>query len=294
VTELSDYGKRYRCLRMEREHGVLVVRLHTDGAPFVFDEPTHHQLGEAFDAISDDQGNKVVVLTGTGDQFCAGADAASFAAARAAGQDAYWMRLRRDGDRMLRAFVDIEVPVIAVVNGPVAAHSELPLLADVVLAAGDAYFQDGTHFLGGLPPGDGMHIVWTALIGINRARYFLMTGQRITADEALRLGLVGEVWPRPRLLPAGVGEYRDLGVPVGTMRWLRTRFPANQVRPTHYTNTIDCHTVVDGWIELLLDDGAHRLMPGDSAIVKGVDHGWRIGPAGCSVSMILLGTPGPG
>jgi hypothetical protein len=97
----------------------------------------------------------------------------------------------------------------------------------------------------------------------------------------------------PPVRPSGVGEYRDLGLPVGSMRWLRTRFPANQRRPVHYTNTIDCHTVVDGWIELLLDDGPHRLMPGDSAIVKGVDHGWQIGPEGCCVSMILLGTPGP-
>lgn len=97
----------------------------------------------------------------------------------------------------------------------------------------------------------------------------------------------------PPVRPAGVAEYRDMGVPVGSMRWLRVRFPANQLRPTHYTNTIDCHTVVDGWIELVLDDGAHRLKPGDSAIVKGVDHGWKIGPDGCSVSMIVLGTLGP-
>jgi quercetin dioxygenase-like cupin family protein len=97
----------------------------------------------------------------------------------------------------------------------------------------------------------------------------------------------------PPVRPAGVGEYRDLGVPLGSMRWMRIHFPANQVRPVHYTNTIDCHTVIDGWIELLLDDGPHRLMPGDMAIVKGVDHGWHIGPDGCTISTILLGTPGP-
>jgi hypothetical protein len=97
----------------------------------------------------------------------------------------------------------------------------------------------------------------------------------------------------PSVRPVGVSEYRDLGIPFRSMRWQRTHFPANQLRPFHYTNTIDCHTVIDGWIELLLDDGPHRLLPGDMGLVKGVDHGWHIGPGGCTLSMILLGIPGP-
>ncbi len=228
MTVLSDYAGRYRCLLMERDDdGVLIVRLHTEGGPFAFDEPTHHVLGEAFDAICDDPGNQVVVLTGTGDAFCTGADGASFAGARAAGPDALWVRLRRDGDRMLRSFVDIGVPVISVINGPVAAHSELPLLADVVLAADDVSFSDPNHYLGGLPPGDGMHIVWTQLVGLNRARYFLMTGQHIKADEALQLGLVAELLPRPALLPRALEIARTwAALPEWTRR--NTRAVLNQ------------------------------------------------------------------
>jgi enoyl-CoA hydratase/carnithine racemase len=94
---------------------------------------------------------------------------------------------------MLSSFLDIEVPVIAAVNGPALSHSELPLLADVVLAAETASFQDATHFVAGIPPGDGMHIVWTSLLGLNRGRYFLLTGERLAAQQALALGVVGEV-----------------------------------------------------------------------------------------------------
>jgi hypothetical protein len=91
--------------------------------------------------------------------------------------------------------------------------------------------------------------------------------------------------------PPGTGEWLDIGVPPGLARWSRIRFPPNQTRGNHHTDTIDCHTVVEGAIELLLDDGAHKLMPGDSAMVTGVDHGWRTGPEGCAVSILIFGTP---
>ena len=93
--------------------------------------------------------------------------------------------------------------------------------------------------------------------------------------------------------PPGKGEFVDIPAPEGTMRWMRVRFLPNETRRVHHTDTIDCHTVVGGRIEALLDDGAHMLEVGDSLMMMGVDHGWRTGPEGCVVSMILLGTPKP-
>jgi hypothetical protein len=61
--------------------------------------------------------------------------------------------------------------------------------------------------------------------------------------------------------PPGKGEFIEIPVAPGEMIWFRVRFPANQVRRVHHTDTIDCHTVVSGWIELLLDDGAHQAQP---------------------------------
>jgi enoyl-CoA hydratase/carnithine racemase len=55
--------------------------------------------------------------------------------------------------------------------------------------------------MSGLVPGDGMHIVYPLLLGVNRGRYFLLTGQRIEAQEAKELGLVNEVMPQSELLP---------------------------------------------------------------------------------------------
>ena len=91
--------------------------------------------------------------------------------------------------------------MIGAINGPALRHSELPLLCDIVLAAEEASFQDSGHFINGLVPGDGVHIVYPLLLGLNRGRYFLLTGQTIGSQKALELGLVSEVLPRQDLLP---------------------------------------------------------------------------------------------
>lgn len=91
--------------------------------------------------------------------------------------------------------------MISAINGPALRHSELPLLCDIVLAAEEASFQDSGHFISGLIPGDGMHVIYPMLLGLNRGRYFLLTGQTIEAREAKELGLVSEVLPRQDLLP---------------------------------------------------------------------------------------------
>jgi len=64
-----------------------------------------------------------------------------------------------------------------------------------VLAADTAVFSDAPHFAYGTVPGDGVHVVWENLLGANRGRYFLLTAQKIDADEAQRLGVVSEVHP---------------------------------------------------------------------------------------------------
>ena len=112
-----------------------------------------------------------------------------------------WDRSYWEGKGLLMNLLDIEVPVIGAVNGPALIHSELPLLSDIVLADENAAFQDEAHFQGGVVPGDGVHVLWPLLLGPNRGRYFLITGQKLSAREALDLGVVNEVLPREQLLP---------------------------------------------------------------------------------------------
>jgi len=96
--------------------------------------------------------------------------------------------------------LEIEVPVISAINGPAWRHSEIPLLCDIVLAADTAQFQDSAHFPSEVVPGDGMHIVMPLLLGLNRGRYYLLTGQTLDATQAHQFGLVAEVLPPDRLM----------------------------------------------------------------------------------------------
>ena len=198
MVEFADYVAKYKHCRMERRNGILQVTFHTDGGPLRWSESAHRQFGYAFTDIGADPDNKLVIMTGTGDTFCSEMDIESFGDL---GTPRAWDKIYRRGKRMLLNLLDIEVPIIAAINGPALIHAELGLLGDIVLAADTAEFQDEPHFRNGVVPGDGAHVIWPLLLGVNRARYFLLTGQKLAAQEALDLGVVNEVMPRDQLLP---------------------------------------------------------------------------------------------
>lgn len=170
------------------DQGILEVRLHSNGGHLVWGEKPHAELGYLFASIAADRANRLVIITGTGDSYIGDYDGTvggTMTAER-------WDHSMYNGRRLMERFLDIEVPVIAAVNGPVLMHPELALLADIVIAADNAVFAD-SHLMAGTVPGDGGHIIWPLLIGVNRARHMLLTNRRLSATEALDLGIVSEV-----------------------------------------------------------------------------------------------------
>lgn len=85
----------------------------------------------------------------------------------------------------------------------------------------------------------------------------------------------------------------DLGVPAGAMDWKVIDYAPGMEFSMHHTDTVDFDSVLSGSIELILDDGGHPLVAGDSVVVTGVDHAWRAGPEGCRISIISLGVSPP-
>ena len=200
-TRFKAYANKYETVRMRREDGILEVTLHTGGGSLRWGRQPHAELEEAFLNIGRDRENKVVILTGTGDEFSGPvAEPKSNRAAHKmnAGE---WGELGWESKGLLTNLLAIDVPMISAVNGPAARHAELPVMCDIVLAADTASFQDSAHYVGGLVPGDGVHVVFPMVMGLNRGRYFLLTGQVIKAKEAKRVGLVSEVLPKKKLLP---------------------------------------------------------------------------------------------
>lgn len=203
MTQLSDYQNKYTCINFTRgDDGVLEMAMHTRGGPALWGTSLtslHTELGHAFLDVARDYNNRVVILTGTGDSFISSFDPQeNFPEPNLS---AMWPRIHDEGLALLSNLLAIPVPMIAAVNGPALIHAELAALCDIVLAAENTEFADLAHVPGGAVPGDGVHTVWPMILGPNRGRYFLLTGERIPSDEAKRLGICSEVLPLGGLMP---------------------------------------------------------------------------------------------
>src|ERR1700693_5232277 len=198
MTRFDAYQQNFPNARLTRSKtGVLEVALHTDGGTLVFNGHTHEQFVELFHAIGSDPDNRVVILTGSGGAFMETINPEGFDFFTPQGYD----KIYREGKKILMNILDIEVPLIAAVNGPARLHSEYVLLADIVLATPSTAFQDKPHFEFGIVPGDGVHLLWQEVIGSVRGRYFILTRQELDAETAKEWGAVNEIVPADKLLP---------------------------------------------------------------------------------------------
>lgn len=198
MAKFDEYKNTYQTINMERRDGVLQLTFHTNGGSLQWGLLPHREFTQAFAEIGTDPDNKLIILTGTGDDF---SGPRSTPASRPQINARTWDPIYWEGKHLLTNLLDIEVPMISAINGPALRHSEIPLLSDIVLASETAEFQDSAHFPNGMVPGDGMHVVYPLLLGPNRGRYLLLTGQILSAQQALELGLVSEVLTKQALLP---------------------------------------------------------------------------------------------
>ena len=161
------------------------------------DDATWDALEDIWQKIEADNDVRVVVLTGSGEKaFCAGAD---LKGGNALSGLEYWENARAGGFGGLTLRKSLHVPVIARVNGiAVGGGFELVLGCDIVVAAEHASFGLPEARVGRMPLDGGM-IMLPRMIPQKVAMGMLMTGNRISASEALEYGLVNEVVPADEL-----------------------------------------------------------------------------------------------
>src|SRR5215468_8506277 len=206
------------------------MQCHTDGGSRVGDGKAHDEMSDAFADIAGDREIKVLIHTGTGENYNANWGAAEVEKPLYLAMDGPMGLMKLDekawyGRMLIENVLAVEVPVISAVNGPCNIHSEVPLLGDIVLASEDAYFQDLAHFPRGMVPGDGQHVIWPWLVGRNRARYMLLTGKKLSAQEALEWGAVAEVHPKGEVLDRAWELARELAKrPPLVLRYTRQLF----------------------------------------------------------------------
>lgn len=177
-------------LRVEAEGPVATVTLDRPDSLNALTVGLKVALTDAMASIAGDRTIRVVILTGAGRAFCAGQDLAEREAPDAAPLD---VELRERYHPLLRGMRSMPQPIIAAVNGVAAgAGASIAFACDLRIAAADARFVLAFGRIG-LAPDSGMSWTLPRLVGPARAAELAMVGEPVSADEALRIGLISRV-----------------------------------------------------------------------------------------------------
>ena len=186
---MSDPYAAFESLKFDHPaERVLRIRLHNPGKLNAVDARMHRELADVWRAVDADREVSSVILTGTGDAFSAGGD---FEMLERLTQDqdtrlAVWKEARD----IVYNVVNCSKPVISAIRGPaVGAGLAAALVADISVASKTARFIDG-HTRLGVAAGDHSVLVWPLLVGMAKAKYYLLTCEPLDGAEAERIGLV--------------------------------------------------------------------------------------------------------
>jgi methylglutaconyl-CoA hydratase len=182
---------------IEREGHLAHLVLNRPEVLNAIDNTLGAELGAACDTLAADESVWLIILRGAGDRaFCAGADLK----ARLNFTPAQWLEQRELFRGMFARLRAVPQPMIAAVHGfALGGGTELAMMADFVVASEDAVFGLTEVSLGIIPGGAGTQNL-PRMIGRNRAKELIFSARRITAREALELGLVNHVVARAELL----------------------------------------------------------------------------------------------
>jgi len=195
-------------LRFERnEPGVLEVVF--DGPNLnAVDARVHADLPDVFRAIDRDPEVRAVIVRGAGKAFSAGG---SFEVVEELSRShAGRMRVMREARDLVYSVLNCSKPIVSAIHGPaVGAGLVVAMCADISIAARTAKIVDG-HTRLGVAAGDHASMVWPLLCGMAKAKYYLLTCEKLTGEEAERIGLVSLCVDDDKLLDTARGVARGL------------------------------------------------------------------------------------
>lgn len=179
----------YKLLLVENNEGIVTITINNEKSLNALNAALMAELADAFTAINKDQSVDVVILTGAGRSFVAGADISEMAPLNAA-QGALWGQA---GMRTFRIIETLRQPVIAAVNGfALGGGCEISMSCDIRIASTKAKFGQPEVGLG-ITPGFGGTQRLAHLVGMGKAKQLIYTAEIIPAQEAYRIGLVDEL-----------------------------------------------------------------------------------------------------
>jgi len=195
---------------VSRDAGVLSLTLNRPDKLNAFSPEMHRLLREALEEAHDEAGVRAVLLTGSGRGFCAGQDLSE----RNVGADAapidLSVSLGSNYNPLVRRLRALPKPIVCAVNGVAAgAGANIALACDIVLAARSASFVQSFSRLGLVPDSGGTYFL-PRLVGSARAMGLALLGERLSAEEAQRWGLIWKAVDDERLVEEATGIAQTL------------------------------------------------------------------------------------
>ncbi|AAM23820.1 enoyl-CoA hydratase [Caldanaerobacter subterraneus subsp. tengcongensis MB4] len=192
----------YKNIEVKIEKGIATITINRPKALNALNTETLEELENVLEVLQNDDGVKVIVITGAGEKaFVAGADISEM-------KDMSVFEAKKFAELGQKVFRKIELvkkPVIAAVNGyALGGGCELALACDIRIASRNAKFGQPEVGLG-IIPGFGGTQRLPRIVGVSKAKELIYTGDMIDAEEALRIGLISKVVEQDKLLEEAYG-----------------------------------------------------------------------------------------
>ena len=204
---MVDYSG-YQDIVIEKNDGIALL---TMNRPEVFNATgftLHNELSRVWLDIGQDPEIRVAVITGAGNAFSAGGDFEMIE--QSIGNAEVIAGTMQEARDIVHNMINLDKPVISAINGvAVGAGLAVALLADISIASERARFTDG-HVRLGVAAGDHAAAIWPLLIGMAKAKYYLLTCEFLDGPEAERLGLISLCVPHDELMERAMTVARKL------------------------------------------------------------------------------------
>jgi enoyl-CoA hydratase len=226
---MSRYAA-YQHLKIEVENKVATVTLNRPEARNAINQRLIREMRTIWDDLADDMAVNVVLLTGAGSWFSVGGDVKAMS--ERVGGDVLEEGEVHDpmiSRRLVTRQLDLDKPIVCAINGDciglAATHA---LLCDITVMSEDARIGDSHVNKVGLVAGDGGTVIWPLLVGVSKAKEFLMRGTLLKGREAERIGLVNHCVPAAEVMSTARQIAQELADgPSWAIRW--TKLSINQI-----------------------------------------------------------------
>jgi len=218
---LEHYGERFPSLQFAQPAAsVLEIVLSNPARLNSADANMHRELAEVWRAIDVDDAVRAVLVRGEGEHFSSGGDFSLIESMIA--DEATLVRVWKEASDLVYNLINCSKPVVSAIRGTaVGAGLAVALLADISIAGRDVKILDG-HTRLGVAAGDHAVIIWPLLCGLAKARYYLLTNEPLTGEEAERIGLVARCVSNDEVYPCALRVAEGLARGSATaMRWTK-------------------------------------------------------------------------